>query len=48
MKVSGMRKVILIITLHISGCAKNPHPEHILGVSCPKPGHGKCPFGCDD
>ena len=48
MKVSGMRKVILIITLLISGCAKNPHPEHLLGVSCPKPGHGKCPFGCDD
>jgi len=40
-------RIALLLLLLISGCAKDPHPEHIPGVSCPKPGHGKCPFGCD-
>jgi hypothetical protein len=38
---------IALFLLLVGGCAKNPHPEHIPGISCPKPGHGKCPFGCD-
>ena len=39
--------IALLLLLLIGGCAKNPHPDHIPGISCPKPGHGKCPFGCD-
>lgn len=45
-----MKKTIIIIALiALAGCAKkNPHPDHIPGISCPQKGHGKCPFGCDE
>jgi uncharacterized lipoprotein YajG len=40
--------IIMIVIIMMAGCAKqNPHPDHIPGISCPKQGHGKCPFGCD-
>lgn len=44
----SMRIVLITLTMMIMGCAKNPHPDHIKGISCPEYGHGKCPFGCDD
>ena len=41
-------RLALLLLLLIGGCAKNPHPDHIPGISCPQEGHGKCPFGCDE
>ena len=42
-----MKAIIIIALIALVGCAKkNPHPDHIPGISCPQKGHGKCPFGC--
>ena len=41
-------RIVLLLLLLTGSCAKNPHPDHMKGISCPQEGHGKCPFGCDD
>ncbi len=46
-KVMNIRIVILILITLMTGCAKNPHPDHLKGISCPKKNHGPCPFGCN-
>lgn len=41
--------IIILITLMtlMASCMKTKHPEHIPGLSCPKFGHGDCPYGCE-
>lgn len=46
-----MKLVILTtLVLFLSSCGYRPkavpHADHLPGLSCPREGHGDCPFGC--
>lgn len=49
MKVNIRNMLIFSILAGAWGCATKiaqHDPDHVPGLSCPRPGHGSCPFEC--